>query len=134
MAVRRGESRAVPFEVICNAEAEFADDRGRIAATVVVAGFVEIGEGGLTGAGVVDAVVVGVFKVAVVVVGGVGVVGEVLAGVAGAPFRVLHDAVSDYIGVREGVGIRTIIWICRRSLGLMLRAASAARMRAHAVG
>ena len=99
MAVRRGESRVVPFEIVRNAEAEFADDRGRIAAAVVVAGFVEVGEGGLAGAGVVDAVVVGVFEVAVVVVGGVGVVGEVLTGVAGAPFRVLYDAVSDCIRV-----------------------------------
>lgn len=134
MAVRRGESRVVPFEIICNAEAEFADDRGRIAAAVVVAGFVEIGKGGLAGAGVVDAVVVGVFEVTVVVVGGEIVVGQVLAGVARAPFRVLHDAISDKIGVREGVAIRTIIWICRRLLGPRLRAASATRMRAHAVG
>ena len=41
-------------------------------------------------AGVVDAVVVGVFEVAVFVVGGEGGGGEVLGWVAGEPFRVLR--------------------------------------------
>ena len=89
MAIRRGEIRIVPFEIIRDAEGEFADDGRPIAATVVVAGEFEVGGRGLAGAGVVDAVVIGPFEVAVVVVGGEDVVGEVLVGVAGAPFGVL---------------------------------------------
>ena len=79
----------VPLEIIGDAEAEFADDSGVIAAAVVVAGEFEVGGWGLAGAGVVDAIVVGPFEVAVVVVGGEDVVGEVLVGIAGAPFCVL---------------------------------------------
>lgn len=90
MIIRRRETRIVPFEIIGDAEAEFADDGGPVAAAVIVAGFSEVGGGGLAGAGVVDAVVVGPFEVAVVVVGGEEVVGEVLVRVAGAPFCVLR--------------------------------------------
>ena len=91
MIIRRGEvGTVVPFEIVCDAEAEFADDGGRVAAAVVVAGEIEVGGGGIAGAGIVDAVVVGVFDVAVVVVGGEIVVREVLMWVAGAPFRVLR--------------------------------------------
>ena len=89
MAIRRGESGVVPLKVIRDGEAEFADNGRPVAAAVVVAGFLEVGGGGLAGAGVVDAVVVGPFQVAVVVVGGEEVVGEVLVRVAGTPFRVL---------------------------------------------
>ena len=83
----RHEIGIVPFEVIRDAETEFADDGGPVAAAVVVAGEMEVGG---RGAGVVDAVVVGPFEVAVVVVGGEVIVAEVLVGVAGAPFRVLR--------------------------------------------
>ena len=87
MTTRRREIGIVPLELIRDAEAELADDGGPVAAAVVVAGEVEVGG---RGARVVDAVVVGPFEVAVVVVGGEGVVGEVLVRVAGAPFRVLR--------------------------------------------
>ena len=87
MIVRRREIGIVPFEVIRDAEAELADDGGPIAAAVVVAGEMKVGG---RGAGVVDAVIVGPFDVAVIVVGGEVVVGEVLVRVAGAPFRVLR--------------------------------------------
>lgn len=100
MTIRRSEVGIVPFEIVRDTEAEFADDGGPVAAAVVVAGFFEVGGGGLAGAGVVDAVVVGPFEVAVVVVGGEGVVGEVLVGVTGAPFCVLCEAVSEYIVLR----------------------------------
>ena len=90
MTPRRCEIRIAPFEIIRDAEAELADDGRPIAAAVVVAGKMEISGGRAAGAGVVNAVVVGPFEVAVVVVGGEVVVGEVLVGVAGAPFRVLR--------------------------------------------
>lgn len=89
MTIRRCEIGIVPFEIIGDAEAKFANDRRPIAAAIVVAGFFEVGGWGLAGAGVVDAIVVGPFEVAVVVVGGEDVVGEVLVRVAGAPFHVL---------------------------------------------
>ena len=134
MTIWRGEIGIVPFEIVRDAEAEFADNRRPVAAAVVVAGEFEVSGGGTAGAGVVDAVVVGPFDVAVVVVGGEVVVGEVLVWIAGAPFRVLRFArVSQCYGQRMRQD-DTIIWICKRLLGLILRAASAARMRAHAVG
>ncbi len=89
----RVEVGIVPLEVVRDGEAELADDGGPVAAAVVVAGFLEVGGGRLAGAGVVDAVVVGIFEVAVVVVGGEDVVGEVLVRVAGAPFGVLYVAI-----------------------------------------
>ena len=89
MTIRRGESGIVPLEIIRDGEAEFTDNGRPVAAAVVVAGFLEVGGGRLAGAGVVDAVVVGPFEVAVVVVGGEEVVGEILVRVAGAPFCVL---------------------------------------------
>ena len=89
MAVRGRERAIAPLEVVGDAEAELADERGHVAAAVVVAGFLEVGGGRLARAGVVDAVVVRVLEVAVVVVGGEVVVGEVLGRVAGTPFRVL---------------------------------------------
>lgn len=94
VVVRWGETGIVPFEVVGDAEAELADDGGPVAAAVVVAGEFEVGGRGLAGAGVVDAVVVGPFQVAVVIVGGEEVVGEVLMWVAGAPFGVLRLDVS----------------------------------------
>ena len=90
MVVRWGETGIVPFEFVGDAEAELTDDGGPVAAAVVVAGEFEVGGRGLAGAGVVDAVVVGPFQVAVVIVGGEKVVGEVLMWVAGAPFGVLR--------------------------------------------
>lgn len=90
VVVRWGETGIIPFEVVGDAEAELADDGGPVAAAVVVAGEFEVGGWGLAGAGVVDAVVVGPFQVAVVIVGGEKVVGEVLMRVAGAPFGVLR--------------------------------------------
>ena len=59
----------VPLQVIRDAQAKFADDQGPIAAAVVDAGLAEVGSGGFAGSGIVDAVVVGVFEVAVIVVG-----------------------------------------------------------------
>lgn len=47
-----------------------------------MAGLVQVGGGGLAGARVVDAVVIGIFEVAMFVVGREGGTGEVLAGVA----------------------------------------------------
>ena len=137
MVIRRSEIVIIPFEIIRDAKAELADDGGPIAAAVVVAGEMEVSGRGAAGAGIIDAVVVGPFEVAVVVVGGEVVVFEVLVGVAGAPFRVLRvrtwsvDALQSKLGRGKG---HAIIWMCKRLLGLMLRAASAARMRAHAVG
>lgn len=90
MVVRRGEVGVCPLEVVRDAEAELADDGGAVAAAVVVAGECEVGGWGVAGGGGVDAVVVGPFDVAVVVVGGEVVVREVLVGIAGAPFRVLR--------------------------------------------
>ena len=91
MNIRRRKIRiVVPFKIIQDAKAELADDRRPVAAAVVVAGEFEVSGRGATGAGVIDAVVVGPFDVAVVVVGGEVVVGEILVGVAGAPFRVLR--------------------------------------------
>ena len=90
VAVRRCEVGIVPFELVRDAEAELADDGGPVAAAVVAAGLLEVGGGGLAGAGVVDAVVVGPFEVPVVVVGGEDVVGQVLVRVAGTPFCVLR--------------------------------------------
>ena len=92
MTIWRGEIGIVPFEIVRDAEAELADDRRPVAAAVVVAGEFEVGGRGAAGAWVVDAVVVGPFDVAVVVVGGEVVVGEVLVWIAGAPFRVLRLA------------------------------------------
>lgn len=86
---RRKARRDIELQIIRDAEGELAYESGGIAADVVDAGLFEVGGGGLAGAGVVDAVVVGVFEVAVFVVGGGGGVGEVLARVAGEPFRVL---------------------------------------------
>ena len=149
MSIRRGEVGIIPFEIISDAEAEFADDSGRIAAAVVVAGEVEVGGWGVASPRVINAVVVGVFDVAMVVVGGEGGVGgEVLFRVTGAPFCVLYVSlaqVSEWNAMVEderektkkdgqGASVRTIIWICKRLLGLMLRASSAALIRAHAVG
>ena len=102
MSARRREIGIVPLELIRDAEAELADEGGPVAAAVVVAGEVEVGGGR---AGVVDAVVGGPFEVAVVVVGGEVVVGEVLVGVAGAPFRVLrfsHVSVHTQRSCKEG--------------------------------
>ena len=137
MTIRRREISIIPLKIIRDAKAELADDGRPIAAAVVVAGEFEVGGGGAAGAGVIDAVVVGPFEVAVVVVGGEEVVGEVLVGVAGAPFRVLRvfaTDVSQVLRMESETRTITIIWMCKRLLGLMLRAASAARMRAHAVG
>lgn len=89
MAVRRREGRVVPLQVVRDAEAELADDGREVAAAVVDAGLLEVCGGGPSSAGLVDAAVVGVFEVAVVVVGGEPVVGEVLVRVAGAPEGVL---------------------------------------------
>ena len=94
VTIRRGEVGIVPFEIVRDAEAEFADDGGDVAAAVVVTGEFEVGGGGVAGAGIVDAVVVGILDVAVVVVGGEIVVREVLMWVARAPFRVLRFEVS----------------------------------------
>ena len=90
MVIRRGEVGVGPFEVVGDAEAELADDGGAVAAAVVVAGECEVGGWGVAGGGIVDAVVVGPFDVAVVIVGGEVVVSEVLVGIAGSPFRVLR--------------------------------------------
>ena len=97
VVTRRGEIGIVPFEFIGDAEAEFADDGGPVAAAVVVAGEFEVGGGRLAGAGVVDAIVVGPFEVTVIVVGGEEVVSEILVGVARAPFRILHGIISRLI-------------------------------------
>ncbi len=70
MTIRDKVIRRIPLQVVGDAEAELANDEGPVAAAVVVAGFFEVSGGGFAGAGVVDAVVVGVFEVAVVVVGG----------------------------------------------------------------
>ena len=90
MVIRGREARAVvELDVVRDAEAELADDGGGVAAAVVVAGEVEVGGWGLVGAGDVDVAFVGVFEVAVVVVGGEDGVGEVLLRLAGVPFGVL---------------------------------------------
>ncbi len=99
----RVEVGIVPLEVVRDGEAELADDGGPIAAAVVVAGLLEVGGGGLAGAGVVDAVVIGPFKVAVVVVGGEEVVGEVLVRVAGAPFGVLYVRFDASVDVNANI-------------------------------
>ena len=137
MAIRRCEISIIPLKIIRDAKTELADDSRPIAAAVVMAREFEVGGGRAAGAGIVDAVVVGPFEVAVVVVGGEEVVGEVLVGVAGAPFcvlRVFRNDVSQVLWMESETRTITIIWMWRRLLGLMLRAASAARMRAHAVG
>ena len=88
--IRGRKPRAgVELDVVGDAEAEFADYGGRVAAAVVVAGEIEVGGGSLVGAWDVDVAFVSVFEVAVVVVGGEGCVGEVLLGFAGVPFCVL---------------------------------------------
>ena len=89
MAIRNEIVLRVPFEVVRNTKTEFADDKGPVAAAIIVAGFLQVGGRGIAGSRRVDAVVVGVFEVAVVVVGGIGEVREVLIRVAGAPFSVL---------------------------------------------
>ena len=90
MVIRRCEAGAVvELDVVCDAEAEFADDGGCVAAAVVVAGEIEVGGWSLVGAWDVDVAFVCVFEVAVVVVGGEDCVGEVLLGLAGIPFGVL---------------------------------------------
>lgn len=81
--------RNVVLKIISDAEGEFPYESGGIATDVVDAGLFELGGGGLAGAGVVEAVVVGVFEVAVFVVGGEDGGSEILAGIAGEPFRVL---------------------------------------------
>ena len=90
MVIRRGEICVRPLQIVRDADAELADDGRPVAAAVVVAGECEVGGGGVAGAGGVDAVVIGPFDVAVVVVGGEDVVGEVLVWVARAPFCVLR--------------------------------------------
>lgn len=107
VVVRRGEGGVGPLEVVRDAEAEFADEGGPVTATVVVAGEFEVGGRGVAGGGVVDAVFVGPFDVAVVVVGGEVVVGEVLVGVAGAPFGVLRydGSVDGCCRVKRGESI-----------------------------
>lgn len=88
MIIQRGEI-GIPCEIVRDAQTEFADDGGRVAAAVIVAGYCKVGGGGLPGAGVVEAVFVGPFEVAVVVVSGEDMVREVFVWVAGAPFLVL---------------------------------------------
>ena len=125
----------VPLQVVGDAEAEFADDEGPVPAAVVVAGFLKVGGGGFASASVVDAVVVRVFEVTMVVVGGVVEIREVLFGVAGAPFLVLRVFLAlDVFRIREYFGKRTIIWMWTNLSLDIPRLDSAARMRFHAVG
>lgn len=70
VVIRRCEVGVLPLEVVRDAEAELADDGGPVAAAVIVTGEFQVGGWRVAGAGVVDAVVVGPFDVAVVVVGG----------------------------------------------------------------
>ena len=77
-----------------------------------MAGFAQVGGRGFAGARVVDAVVVGVFEVAVVVVGSEVEVREVLVWVAGAPFLVLRIVLALHVlQVGDCLRKRTIIWM-----------------------
>ncbi len=89
MGIRNEIILRVPFEIGRDTKAEFADDKGPVAAAIIVAGFLQVGGGGIAGSRRIDAVVVGVFEVAVVVIGGIVEIREVLSRVTGAPFSVL---------------------------------------------
>lgn len=70
------------LQVVRNAQTEFANNRGPIAATIVDARLFEVCRWCLAGARIVDAIVVGPFQVSVVVVSCKGVICQILIGVA----------------------------------------------------